>query len=112
MCLLRLVGIAASRDEVERGWLPGVVEMMRGYRRAGAPGEKSRRAATSLRERRELTLAAFDDMLIAGTPADCVEQLKACQQLTGCEYVLATFRGPDADEQLDLFGREVLPAFT
>jgi probable F420-dependent oxidoreductase len=111
VCLLRLVGVAASRDAVESTWLPGVVEMMRGYRRAGAPGEKSERAATSLRERREPTLATFDDMLIAGTPADCVEQLKACEQATGCEYVLATFRGPDADEQFDLFGREVIPAF-
>jgi len=25
--------------------------------------------------------------------------------------VLATFRGPDAGEQFDLFGREVIPAF-
>jgi len=77
VCLLRLVGVAASRDAVESTWLPGVVEMMRGYRRAGASGEKSERAASSLRERREPTLATFDDMLIAGTPADCVEQLKA-----------------------------------
>jgi hypothetical protein len=34
-----------------------------------------------------------------------------CERETGCEYVLATFRGPGADEQLDLFGREVIPAF-
>jgi alkanesulfonate monooxygenase SsuD/methylene tetrahydromethanopterin reductase-like flavin-dependent oxidoreductase (luciferase family) len=105
-------GAPPPRDAVERTWLPAVVEMMRGYRRAGAPGEKSERAAASVRERQKLTLAAFDDMLIGGTPDDCVEQLKACQQVTGCEYVLAAFRGSDADEQLELFGREVIPAFT
>jgi len=58
-----------------------------------------------------MTLDSFGDMLVAGTPDDCVAQLKACAELTGCEYVLVTFRGPDADEQLDLFGREVIPAF-
>ena len=112
LCLLRLVGIGASREAVESDWLPGVVEMLRGYRRAGAPGEKSERAAASLRERREMTLDSFGDMLVAGTPTDCIAQLKTCAELTECGYVLVTFRGPDADEQLDLFGREVIPAFS
>ena len=110
VCLLRLVGIGASRAAVEQEWLPGVVEMMRRYRRAGAPGEKNDRAAATVRERK-LTLDGFSDMLIAGTPDDCAEQLRSCAELTGCEYVLTTFRGPDADQQLDLFGREVIPAF-
>lgn len=109
VCLLRLVGIGVSRDVVERQWLPGVVEMLRGYRRAGAPGEKSARAAAA-GEDRKLTLDGFGDMLIAGTPDDCVRQLRDCGEQTGCEYVLVTFRGPDAERQLDLFGREVIPA--
>jgi probable F420-dependent oxidoreductase len=112
LSLLRLVGIGASRDVVEREWLPGVVEMMRGYRRAGAPGEKNEQAAAAARGHRRLTLDGFSDMLIAGTPDDCVEQLRACAELTGCEYVLATFRGPDADEQFELFGRHVIPALS
>ena len=112
VCLLRLVGVGVSRETVERQWLPGVVEMLRGYRRAGAPGDKSERAATAARDHRRLTLDGFGDMLIAGTPDDCVEQLRACVELTGCEYVLATFRGPDADEQFELFGRHVIPALS
>ena len=110
VCLLRLVGIGVSRAAVERDWLPDVVEMLRGYRRAGAPGEKSARAAATAGDHRKLTLDGFGDMLIAGTPDDCVRQLRQCAEQAGCEYVLATFRGPDADRQLDLFGREVIPA--
>jgi probable F420-dependent oxidoreductase len=111
VCLLRLVGIGKDRDEVEQTWLPEVIEMLRGYRRAGAPGEKNEAASKSLAERPAPTLDAFGDMFVAGTPDDCVAGIQRCQELTGCESLLATFRGPDADAQLELFGREVLPAF-
>ena len=38
ICLMRLVGIGAKREDVEREWLPDVLAMLRAYRRAGAPG--------------------------------------------------------------------------
>jgi probable F420-dependent oxidoreductase len=110
VCLLRLVGVAPSRAAVEERWLPEIVDMLRSYRRAGAPGERHATASRSLAGGRTSPLDAFEDMLIGGTPEDVVTQLERCRELTGCESVLATFRGPDADAALELFGREVIPA--
>jgi probable F420-dependent oxidoreductase len=112
VCLMRLIGVARRRADIEQAWLPAVVEMMRGYRRAGAPGERNETAAKSLGERREATLDSFEGMLVGGTPDDCIEALRRCEQATGCESLLATFRGPDAAAHLELFGREVVPAFS
>jgi probable F420-dependent oxidoreductase len=111
VCLLRLIGVGASRAAVAEDWLPGIVDMLRSYRRAGAPGERNETAASSLAGGRTSPLDAFEDMLIGGTPEDVITRLRRCEELTGCEYVMATFRGPDADAHLELFGREVLPAF-
>lgn len=111
VCLLRLVGIGTDRAEVERTWLPGVVEMLRGYRRAGAPGKRTAAGSAAARATGGPTLDGFSDMLIAGSPEDCIAGIQRCIEATGCEYILATFRGPDADRHLELFGREVIPAF-
>jgi alkanesulfonate monooxygenase SsuD/methylene tetrahydromethanopterin reductase-like flavin-dependent oxidoreductase (luciferase family) len=113
ICLLRLVGIGESRRQVEDEWLPGVLAMLRGYRRAGAPGERDERASSQLRTSGgRSTLAELgDEMLIAGTPDDVVAAIRRCQEVTGCEHFLPTFGGPDPLAAMELFGREVIPAF-
>jgi probable F420-dependent oxidoreductase len=111
VCLLRLIGVGASREAVEENWLPGVVDMLRSYRRAGAPGERNETASRALGERATPGLDAFQDMLIGGSPEDVIAEIERCREMLDCDYVLPTFRGPDADEHLELFGREVIPAF-
>ena len=113
ICLMRLVGIGPSREDVERDWLPPVLAMLRSYRRAGAPGERDQHASRKLRRSGGTsTLAELgNDMFVAGTPDDVIAGIRRCADLTGCEHFMPTFGGPDPWAALELFGREVIPAF-
>ncbi len=113
ICLMRLVGIGPSREDVERDWLPPVLAMLRSYRRAGAPGERDEHASRKLRRSGGTsTLAELgNDMFVAGTPDDVIAGIRRCADLTGCEHFMPTFGGPDPWAALELFGREVIPAF-
>ncbi len=56
-----------------------------------------------------------EDMIVAGPPDDCVEGVQRFEQATGCEY-FHLFLGSEVDtdwgiEQLEMFYREVMPAF-
>jgi len=48
-------------------------------------------------------------------PEDCVAQIEGFHRITGCEYFLAAFGDSGGIEHtraaLELFGREVVPAF-
>lgn len=111
VCLMRLVGIGPTREAVEADWLPGVLAMLRGYRRAGAPGERNDEASQKLRSSKgAATLAELgNDMFIGGTPDDIIAGLQRCQAMTGCEYMMPTLGGADPLAALELFGREVIP---
>jgi len=113
VCLMRLVGVGSSRDEVERTWLPSVLQMLRSYRRAGAPGQRDEDASQKLRSGGgTATLDSLgNDMLIAGTPDDVIAGVERCRELTGCEHFFVSLAGPNRREALELFGREVIPAF-
>lgn len=57
-----------------------------------------------------------DDILdktrpIAGTPQDCIDAIQEYKD-AGCTHVMLELWGESRDEQLELFGREVLPAFS
>jgi probable F420-dependent oxidoreductase len=114
VCLMRLVGIGLSRAQVEEEWLPPILAMLRGYRSAGAPGERDEEASRKLRSGggRSTLSELGSDMFVAGTPDDVIAGIQRCQETTGCEYVIPTLGGPDPRAALELFGREVLPAFT
>ena len=115
ICLMRLVGIGGSRESVESDWLPATLDMLRGYRRAGAPGERDDDTAKQSRSREGLRLGeAGQGMFIAGTPDDVIAGITEAHKVTGCEYLQPSFGGggPDAVlRALELFGREVIPAF-
>jgi alkanesulfonate monooxygenase SsuD/methylene tetrahydromethanopterin reductase-like flavin-dependent oxidoreductase (luciferase family) len=56
------------------------------------------------------------DRDVVGTPGEVIEQIRRYQELTRCEYFLGLL-GDEPDqktlsEALELFGREVTPAFT
>jgi probable F420-dependent oxidoreductase len=114
VCLMRLVGIGATRSEVEEDWLPSVISMLRGYRKVNAPAETGDDQAGRIRSvgRGEGGLAELgDDMFVAGTPDDCVASLQRCIRETGCEHLLISFGGSNPVGALRLFAREVIPAF-
>jgi 5,10-methylenetetrahydromethanopterin reductase len=47
---------------------------------------------------------------IAGTPADCIEAIEEYRD-AGCSHVMLELWGDRRHEQIELFGREVLPRF-
>ncbi|HYZ77668.1 MAG TPA: LLM class flavin-dependent oxidoreductase [Gaiellaceae bacterium] len=59
----------------------------------------------------EVTDAILDKCKpIAGTPADCVEAIEEYRD-AGCTHVMLELWGDRRHEQIELFGREVLPHF-
>ncbi len=117
VCLMRLVGIASTRAEVEERWFPPVLGMLRQYRRIGSPTERNAELSQRLRTTgNQLTVEQMGtDMIVAGTPDDCIAGVRRFQEATGCEY-FHLFLGPEVEsrwgiEQLELFANEVMPAF-
>lgn len=119
VCLMRKTGIRATRAEVEEDWMPGVLDLLRGYRDAGArwPGDSEFWAAAAGAGTNVEGVAR--DRMVIGTPEDCIAEIERIEALTGCEYFLPSFGTAgrtDADdaqlaEDVALFGREVIPAF-
>ena len=107
------IGIASTRQVVEDGWLPRVLQAMRAYRRAGAPTERNEGMAAKLKAGGgKATIEDLgNDVFIAGTPDDVIAGLQRAQQMTSCDVVLATPSGPDPDEAWKLFTQEVMPVF-
>jgi probable F420-dependent oxidoreductase len=112
VCLMRLVGLGATRDEVEREWLPAIYGMLRSYAKVAAPTERGDTTESSLKAARrgDISLAELGtDMLIAGTPDDVVAGLERAIAETACEHVLVYTGGMPSAEFVEVFGREVLP---
>ena len=104
------------RDRAQQAWLDRNLAMLEHYQGQGAVMPED--GGTGGR--------SFDSVgagrAVAGTPDDCIEQLQRAQEATDCEYVQLmnlgagpgyAHRGNYASEldALELFGREVLPAF-
>jgi alkanesulfonate monooxygenase SsuD/methylene tetrahydromethanopterin reductase-like flavin-dependent oxidoreductase (luciferase family) len=110
---MRLVGLGATRHEVERTFIPTVYQMLRGYARTQAPAERGDRAEQSLKAANRGTLSLTEmgnDMLIAGTPEDCIAGIRRAIDDTGCEHLLIYSGGPPTPEMMEMFSREVMPA--
>jgi probable F420-dependent oxidoreductase len=115
VCLMRLVGLGATREQVESTFIPTVYQMLRGYARAQAPAERGDQAEQSLKAANQGTMSLAEmgnDMLIAGTPDDCIAGIRRSIDETGCEHLLLYSGGPPTQEMMDMFSREVMPAFT
>jgi probable F420-dependent oxidoreductase len=116
VCLVRQVGIGATREDVEQTWLPDMSRQLLGVWRAGGRFTNGDEFARKMLAGERLTLEEFaGGRDIAGTPQDCIEQLRTFEEPTGCEYFLGIFGdAPDAETlsaSIELFGREVIPAF-
>jgi alkanesulfonate monooxygenase SsuD/methylene tetrahydromethanopterin reductase-like flavin-dependent oxidoreductase (luciferase family) len=113
---MRLVGIGTSREQVEERWLPEVLTLLRGYRRAGAPGDRDESASKRLRGRdtareKPSGLDALEAMIVAGSPDDVVAGVRRYHDATNCEHFVPTIVGSDPLSDLEFFGRHVIPAF-
>jgi probable F420-dependent oxidoreductase len=116
VCLMRQVAIGPTRRQIEETWLPDARRSFLGYWRAGGRWPGGEVLAARLGAGEDVGLDDFiRDRDVAGTPDDCVAQLDAFREVTGCSHVLVTFGSPGGHAQrvaaLELFGREVLPAF-
>ena len=115
--LNRKLGIGTDRQKIEDEWLPPILDVYREYARLGVPFDE--RLKQKLAEGGRVALHDLpDDQIIAGTPEDCIAALRKCIELTECDCVIIDFgRGAHGDhyvkirEQIELFGREVMPAF-
>ena len=116
VCLMRQVAIAPTRAEIEQRWLPEARTSFLSYWQAGGRWPGGEDLAERLLASEEVGLEDFiRDRDIAGSPEDCIAQIEGFHRITGCEYFLATFGDLGGMEQtraaLELFGREVMPAF-
>jgi probable F420-dependent oxidoreductase len=112
--LLRNAWVARTRDEVERDWLPSVIDFHMSYRRAGVELPDADGIYARLDRGERVGLAEFArERGIAGTPEDCIEQIRCWESEAGVDRIHLMLTGPAGYatrmQALELFGREVLP---
>ncbi len=121
ICLMRLVGIGATREQVEETWLPDVLATLRGYARAGAPQDRNDDVRKVARSERPTLEGLGNDLFVAGTPDDVIRGLQRAADMTGCEYLMPSMSGGDdplapgralrqgGDPRLPVTGRPIRP---
>jgi probable F420-dependent oxidoreductase len=112
--LMRLVGMGATRDEVEAEWLPAVYDMLRSYAKVEAPTDRGDATERSLKAARRGDIALADlgnDMFVAGTPDDVIAGIRRSIDETHCDEVLVYTGAMPSEEFLRLFAAEVMPVF-
>jgi probable F420-dependent oxidoreductase len=115
VCLLRTAAVASSAEELERRWLPDIMQMQLGYWKAGARGRDDDGVFAKLDRGEQVPLAEFaHDRLIAGTPDDCIEQIGRWREAVDPDHLLLGLSGAEAGPDglrgaIELFGQEVLP---
>ena len=115
--LNRKIGIGSDRQKIEEEWLPPILDVYREYIRLGVPFEPA--LVEKLGSGACVKLSDLPaDQIIGGTPEDCVTALRMCIAATDCDSIIVDFgRGAHGQEyerlrsQVELFGREVMPAF-
>jgi probable F420-dependent oxidoreductase len=118
VALNRRVGIADSRRSVEDGWLQRYAETIRRYLDSGLTFDDPSFVETVTSGERRTLADIPAGRLIAGDPDDCIQAVELCASATDADYIVCDFgRGAHgADYQrlsksIELFGREVMPAF-
>jgi probable F420-dependent oxidoreductase len=121
--VIRNASIAETSEEVERSWLPGMIEYhlfnRANYRKAGIHMPDPDGVYARLEAGKTVGYKEFiRGRAIAGTPDDCIEQIKLWERETGCDYLhLATSPLIRTEEEFEaqkrfigLFAKEVIPA--
>jgi probable F420-dependent oxidoreductase len=116
VCLVRQIGIGPTRAYLQEVWLPDMARQLLHVYEAGGTFTGAEELMSKVRSGEPLDLDEFTgDRDIAGTPEECVTQIRAFEDATGCEYFCGIFGdSPGLDTlaaSLELFGREVIPRF-
>ncbi len=115
--LNRKMGIDRDKAKLEREWLPPILDIYRDYLKLGVPFDEE--FADKLRSGKPLVIADLPPgQIIVGTPDECAEGLQLCIEATDPDTIIVDFgRGAHGEQyhalrdQIELFGREVLPRF-
>lgn len=115
--LNRKMGIGRDKAKLEREWLPPILDVYRDYLKLGVPFDDA--FADKLSSGEPMTIADLPPgQIIAGTPDECAEGLRLCIEATSPDYIVVDFgrgahgaRYDSLREQIELFGREVMPRF-
>jgi probable F420-dependent oxidoreductase len=121
--VIRNAYVAETRAQAEAQWLPSAIEMhlfnRANYRKVGIHMPDPDGVYARLEAGKKVEFGEFiRERAIAGTPDDCIEQIKLWERETACDYIhLAS--GPyittDAEFEaqkrfIDLFAKEIIPA--
>ncbi len=115
--LNRKMGIDRDKSKLEREWLPPILDIYRDYLKLGVPFDDE--FSEKLRSGKKLTIADLPPgQIIAGTPDECADGLRLCIEQTGPDAIVVDFgRGAHGTQygnlrdQIELFGRDVMPRF-
>ena len=113
--LMRAGAIAAQRKHLEETWLPGVMQTHLNYWKVGARGRDDDGICARLERGDAVSLPEFaDQRVIAGTPDDCIDQIRSWREAIHPDHLLISLSGTDLGPEslrtaIELFGREVLP---
>ncbi len=116
VALMREILIAPSRDQALGIYGPGLLATYRYYWRNGAFNTEWDAWARTITAPEQITLeAVLRERVVAGSPAECAEQIREWVDATGAEYVQLVIPArpgsPSTDPgAIDLIGRELLPA--
>jgi probable F420-dependent oxidoreductase len=116
LCLMRDLHIAATRSQLDPGWLGKVATVWQAYADAGAEPDRDEASREVMLGGKAMTIDEFGpNRALVGDPDDCIREMQRVKTLINPDYVLMTPTGvPDPEQQireLRLFAREVMPAF-
>jgi probable F420-dependent oxidoreductase len=119
VALNRLVGIGESRQDIEDGWLQGMMAQVRTILGSGNAGQDAAFAEKVMSGAHIGLDELPKGQLIAGNPQDCIAAVQACLDEVNPEYIVCDFgRGAHGEDyprlkaMIELFGRQVIPAFS
>ena len=95
-------------DAVKRDF--AAIEISQQTIAAIARDERAARAATAEIQSELAFLSGGEDLIIAGTPAECIERVERTVRMGATSLVLSFGRNPSI-EMLELFAETVIPAF-
>lgn len=116
--IIREVFIAPTTEEAERIAGPAVTHLFELYERKSAAGERELRndAGELITAEGQLDFRTFKSRYVIADPETAVEEIRQLQEALRpteliCRMQLPGIRTPDLKRSMELFAREVMPAF-
>ncbi|MFY9328114.1 MAG: LLM class flavin-dependent oxidoreductase [Georgfuchsia sp.] len=115
VCISRDSWVAATREEMIRDWYNDTVNRHLGFKRMGFVTSDPKGIYARLERGESVSPEEFiQDRAIAGTPSDCIGQIRHWRESSGCQAMLILLSKKASFEKLcsviKMFGTDVLPA--